>query len=301
MVTASRPDERDVHMRTRLLPSLLLLSLAALPLLADDVYLANGRKFEGVIAEATDSEVRIQIQGGVLVLPKNQVARIEAGDSNLAEFLRRREALKKSQGQAADWLQLSRWAKARQLDQAARESALAAAALDPRLEGLAAGLRGFGYVLDEELDRWVPYADSMRRRGYVEAGGGQWITREEYQARLRAREEEDARYRAARDERSRAAREDRLAALTELMITRELVQYDQPWGPGPYTPWGDSIVLYPGYLAAVPPILPPGGIHRPGMNHPGMPRPPHGSTTFQRVPGSLIPGWVVSPGSRVKP
>ena len=38
-------------MQIRPLPLLLLLSLAALPLCADDVYLVNGRKFEGVIAE----------------------------------------------------------------------------------------------------------------------------------------------------------------------------------------------------------------------------------------------------------
>jgi hypothetical protein len=281
-------------MWSRLLSSLLLLSLAALPLLADDVYLVNGRKFEGVIAEATGAEVRIQIQGGVVVLPKSQVARIEAGDSNLAEFLHRREALKKGQGSATDWLELARWAKARQLNQAARESALAAAALDPRLEGLGTILRGFGYVLDEELDRWVPYGDAMRRRGYVEVSG-QWITREEHQSMLRAREEEDARYRAAREERARAAREERLVALTELMLTRELVESTQPWGPGPYagpyTPWGSSILWYPGYIAAAPPILPPGGGMRP---HPGLPRPPHLSP-FQRVPGSLIPGWSFAP------
>ena len=52
-------------------------------------------------------------------------------------------------------------------------------------------------ALDEELDRWIPYAESMRRRGFVMAGG-QWISREESEARQRAREEELARRRAER-------------------------------------------------------------------------------------------------------
>ena len=109
-------------MRTRSLPLLLLCSLVAVPLLADDVYLVNGRKFEGVIAETAGSQVRIRMQGGTLSLPKEQVLRVDAGDSNLAEYLRRKDLLKKNPStRAADWLELSRWAHGRELDQAGRE------------------------------------------------------------------------------------------------------------------------------------------------------------------------------------
>src|SRR4051794_895088 len=241
-------------MRLRLLPALLLL-LTAFPVFADNVYLANGRKFEDVMAETTDSQVRIHLQGGVLVLPKSQVLRVEPGDSSLGEYLRRKEALKKSPStRAADWVELARWAQSKQLDQATRESALAAAALDPRAPGLASLLRGYGYALDEQLDRWVPYADAMRRKGLVQANG-QWISREEYQSRARAQAEEDARRRADRQEQAREAREERLAVMTELALTRELTQ--QPHaplypGPGPYTPWGDSVILLPSF------VMPPG-------------------------------------------
>src|SRR3954447_5448856 len=179
-------------MQIRPLPLLLLLSLVALPLCADDVYLVNGRKFEGVIAETAGAQVHIRMQGGVISLPKEQVLRIEAGDSNLAEYLRRKEALKKSpSARAADWLELSRWARAKDLDQATREAALAGAALDPKLDGLAAILRTYGYVYDPQIDRWTPYADSMRRRGFVLANG-QWISRDEYQAKVRVQEGEQA-------------------------------------------------------------------------------------------------------------
>ena len=225
-------------MRIRPLPTLLLL-LTALPVFADDVYLVNGRKFEGVMTETTDSQVRIRMQGGVIVLPKSQVLRVEEGDSNLAEYLRRKEALKKSPStRASDWLELARWAQGKQLDQATRESALAAATLDPDAPGLAPLLRGYGYVHDESLDRWLPDAEAMRRKGFIYAGG-QWMSREEYQARQREAQDEEARRRSDREDRARAAREDRIVALTELALARELARQDNPFpGPGPYTPWG---------------------------------------------------------------
>jgi hypothetical protein len=268
-------------MRTRSLPLLLLLPLTAVPVLADDVYLVNGRKFEGVIAETTDTQVRIRMQGGTLSLPREQVLRIDQGDSNLAEYLRRKDLLKKSPTtRAGDWLELSRWAHARDLDQAARESALAAATLDPKLEALGPVLRGYGYVLDPQLDRWIPYADSMRRRGLVQVNG-QWVSREEYQARLQAQEEENARRYAARQEAARAAREDRLAALAELSMVKQMTQSAPP-SPYPYSPYGTfygygPVVVGPGFG---------GGHHRP-------PQGQMGPVGFTHIPGSLIPGSLV--------
>jgi hypothetical protein len=261
-------------MSTRSLPLLLLLSLVAVPVLADDVYLVNGRKFEGVIAETTDSQVRIQMQGGTLSLPKEQVLRVENGDSSLAEYLRRKEALKKNPAaRASDWLELARWARAKELDQATREAALAAATLDPKLDGLGPLLRGYGYVLDPQLDHWVPYAESMRRRGFV-LSGGQWITREEYQARQRVQEEELAQRRAARQEEARAAREDRLAALAELSMVRQMAQPQVPLYGNPL--YANPVAVFPGWWVPSP--------------GPG-PRPPHRrDSEFTHVPGSLIPG-----------
>jgi hypothetical protein len=264
-------------MRTRLLPLLLLLSLVGVPLFADDVYLVNGRKFEGVITEMTESQVHIQMQGGTLSLPRSQVLRVDTGDSSLAEYLRRKEALKKDPGAgAADWLELARWAQAKDLQQAARESALAAATLDPGLSGLGPILRGFGYVLDDQAGGWIPYAESMQRRGFVLANG-QWITREEHTARVRASEEEAARLRAQREEQARAARTDQLAALAELTLVRDLVQPAYPQYPGPY--YGGVPVYFYG-----------GGYWGGGGNGGHFPREKPSPYSFTHVPGSLIPG-----------
>jgi len=267
-------------MRTRPL-FLPFIFLIAIPVLADDVYLTNGRKFEGVVAETTESQVRIQMQGGTLSLPKSQVLRVETNDSSLAGYLRRKEALKKNlSASASDWLELARWARSQGLGQATREAALRAATLDPRLEGLAPLLRGYGYVLDQQLDRWIPYEESMRRKGFV-LSNGQWLTREEYAAKARAWAEEDARRRAVYEERARAAREDRLAALTELTLTRELTQQAAapayPVYANPF--YGMPVVVIPGFW------IPQDG----SMRHPHRGDP----EDFTHVPGSLIPGRLI--------
>jgi len=271
-------------MRIRPLPLLFLL-LIAVPVFADNVYLVNGGKFEGVIAETIGSQVRIQMQGGILSLPKAQVLRVDQGDTVLTEYLHRKEALKKSPtARAADWLELARWARLKGLEQAGREAALTAAALDPGLEGLGPVLRIYGYVLDEQLGRWVTYSESMVRRGFVQSGG-QWITREDYAARQRAREEEEARYRAAREERARAAREDRLAALAELSMARDLARSAAPPAYSyPIVPfYGTPVVVIPGiFFPAGTPMKPP---HKAA------------DTNFTHVPGSLIGGNLFPQGN----
>jgi hypothetical protein len=298
-------------MRTRSLPLLLLGSLITVPALADDVYLVNGRKFEGVIAETTDTQVRIRMQGGTLSLPREQVLRVDQGDSNLAEYLRRKDLLKKDPTtRAADWLLLSHWAHGRELDQAARESALAAATLDPKLEGLSPVLRSYGYVLDPQLDRWIPYADSMRRQGYVQMNG-QWVSREEHAALVQQQEEEAARSYALRQEAASAAREDRMAALQELSIVSQIVQQQQPASPYPYSGYDAPFYGYGGYSGYGGMVGSGfggggrgmgghgmgghgmGGHHGGGGHHGngghGLPPPPN----FTHIPGSLIPGNLI--------
>lgn len=194
--------------RNRLATVLLLLSGAftARVASADVVYLTNGKTFEGVIAVVADSQVRIKMPGGEIRLPRSSVARIETADSSFAEYLRRKEALGKGAA-AADWLSLARWSKANGFDQGVREAALKAANLDPHQPGLAGLLRPLGYVFDEQLDSFVPYAEAMHRKGFVQANG-QWITREENAERVRERDEHEA-LRAAQEtaEASRRAAE----------------------------------------------------------------------------------------------
>jgi hypothetical protein len=281
----------------RIRPLLLFFtSLIGVPVFADDVYLTNGRKFEGVVAETTESQVRIQMQGGTLSLPKSQVLRVESGDSSLAGYLRRREALKKDPAAtAAEWLVLAHWARAQGLGQATREAALAAAVLNPRLEGLAPILRSHGYVFDAQLDRWIPYEESMRRQGFVLANG-QWITREEYAVRVRAREEEDARRRILAEERARSARMDRLAALTELTLARELAQPAVPdYSYYGYPFYGTPVYGVSGFWFQGHGKIHPHPPHRHPAHHFPNSHRPLPSHKFTHVPGSLIPGNLIPP------
>lgn len=181
-------------MRTTM--ALLLGTLLGAPLLADDVILKNGRSFDNVVAEVGDSQVRIHLQGGVISLPRSAVERVNKSDSTFAEYLRRKQELQAYEmgaaggnpapGRAEDWLELARWARRNNLPQSAREAALAAAEIDPRAPGLAALLRGFGYVYEESLDRWISYDDSMRLHGFVQDAGA-WVSREEQAERMRER------------------------------------------------------------------------------------------------------------------
>jgi hypothetical protein len=276
---------------------LLAASLVPAAAFADDVYLTNGRKFEGVIAEQTDSQVRIHMQGGVLSLPKSQVLRVEEGDSALSGYLQRKEALKRGVDTSAkDWLDLARWARTQGLEQAARESALAAAELDPQLEGLAPILRSFHYTYDEQLGRWISYDESMRRRGFV-LSNGVWLSREEVAENARRRQEAEAEVarRRAEFEAARNARQTELLLTTQTALLEETLrerQQSTSWVS--YPPYSWPVVVIPGFF---PPRCPHGSCDpSPGGGDGGQPPTPpshhrgDGHGGFIRIPGSLIPG-----------
>ncbi|HEY6320010.1 MAG TPA: hypothetical protein VJA16_00445 [Thermoanaerobaculia bacterium] len=195
--------------------AILLGVLPGAPLLGDDVYLKNGRSFENVVAEVGDAQVRVHMPGGVVSLPRSAVDRVEKSDSSFAEYSRHQQELEsRARGprppSAADWLELARWARVNNLPQAAREAALKAAVINPREAGLGGLLRGFGYVYEESLDRWIPYDDAMRLHGMVQEGGT-WVSREEHAARLLAEREQQA----ARAAAAAAARDEAVAAMLQ--------------------------------------------------------------------------------------
>lgn len=279
-------------MQTRpILASLLALgSFSLSPLAADDVHLLNGRVFEDVIAEVTESQVRIKMAEGVLSLPREQVTRVVESDSSLEEYLRRKEALRRvAEVRASDWLDLALWARTQGLEHGVRESAMTAAQLDPRLAGLEPVMRGYGYVYEEEINRWIPFSDSMRRRGLVYSRG-EWIPRDEY---LRAQEMERARV-EARMESSRRANAEARAAYErrereqwererEERDSRGRRRHDQDVFDGP-------LLLFPGgFFVPVFPGRPGGGGPAPRERGTGS------GGGFTRVPGSLIPGTLGGP------
>jgi hypothetical protein len=209
--------ENESRMAARIAGVLLVACLLAAAGQADVVHLRNGKSFEGVIAQQADSSVRIRLQFGELELPASLVLRVEKGESGLRDYLARSAALRADpRSTARQWLDLAHWALERELEHNFREAVLTAARLDPGLGELAPIMRGLGFVLDEELHLWVPYADYMRRAGFVLADGV-WIGREEWEARTRR----------AREEEARIAREQELAAGGRLSRAVELMALAQ--------------------------------------------------------------------------
>ncbi len=184
----------------RMLAALAVLSVGlgvAVPasLHADDVYLKNGRVFQGVVAEVGDTQVRIEMPGGSISLPLSAVERVEKSGSTFGTFLQRKqellaaEAHARGERSASDWMDLARWAKRNGFSQGAREAALEAAGIDPHADGLAPILVPMGYVYSQQQQRWVSYDESMRLQGFVQDDNGQWITRDQYAAEQAARQQ----------------------------------------------------------------------------------------------------------------
>lgn len=282
-------------MRTRsllvVLGSTLLGLLPSPPVSADDVYLTNGRSFKGVIAEVGETQVKIRMPFGEIGIPRSQVARIETSASAYAEYLQRQAEVRKAADRAGAWLELALWAKANGLAQNAREAALAAAEIDPHREGLGPLLRASGYVHDPLLDRWIPYAESMRRQGMVQAHG-EWITREEYAIREQERRESLERRAAAEAERTARARSEAVLRLAEIQLYKETLRASQPEPPYyDYGYYGLPYTWWPGFVH-VPPIHPvppkgPPGPHPSPLPHPGARK---GYGAFEgRQPGTLFP------------
>lgn len=282
---------------SRLVPSFLLVAVAAAPASADVVVLTNGKTFEDVIAQVDGDKVRIQLPyGGEISLPATKIERIDRSETAMERYLERKVALRRrADAGAADWVQLALWARGEGYEHGVREAALTAARLDPGAAEVAPLMRSLGYVLDDRLGDWVTREEALERSGLVRFRG-EWVTREERDGRLRAEEERDRR----RAERAREARLDRLTnavtAVAELELARTLSQPQVAVAVPVYYP----TVIWPGTFFIVgAPASPPGGTPaqapgdrppRPGSSH------RHGHGTFESPfggtlgPPDLIPG-----------
>jgi endonuclease/exonuclease/phosphatase family metal-dependent hydrolase len=272
------PKTRSTALRTGWLAAVALLLPLAFPALADRVLLTNGEAFEDVLVVEAGEQIRIRLEGGEMRLSKSQVQSIEKAGSPFATFLERRGALEAAaEATAGDWVDLARWALARNLKHSARAAALEAARLDSRAGGLEPVLEGFGFVLDPDTETWMPLAQHMARRGLV-LYGGEWMRREERESRLALRLAElEARRKAADDERrTRALERVAAAAATrqepaQVVVLPMLASLPAPFFVVPSWP------VVPGHPGGAAPVS--------AAAHPGPTL-----DLFERQPGSLIPG-----------
>lgn len=274
--------------------ALVLLFGAASPASADDVHLANGQVFEDVIARRVGDQVRIRMTHGEMAVPASWVVAIEESDTVLAEYLQRKTALDPASGsgaRAGDWLELARWARSHGFSEGAREAGLRAAALDPRLDGLAPILQAAGFTFDEETGSWLTEEALMLRGGYVRVGR-EWLPAAVVAERERAAE-------AERQAAAQAAREKRLDQVITLLALSQLEEAREEAETVVAAPYaapavGLPVAVFPGAYYPQPPYRPhphPNPPHRPGP-HPGGDHHHNGfsyDALAGRQPGSIIP------------
>ena len=147
---------------------------------ADDVFLKNGTQIRRGHRGDHRHPGPHPDAGGVVSLPKSQVLRVEAKDSDLSGYLRRKEALRQEPRRAAPRTG-SNWPagpRPRVWSRAPARPRCRGRARSRASEGVATLLRGYKYSFDEAAGRWISYEESMRKRGLCSPEGA-WISREE--------------------------------------------------------------------------------------------------------------------------
>ncbi len=248
------------------------------PALADTVFLTNGKKFEDVVAERRDGELRIVLPYGEIVLPGRIIDRVERSRSVWRDYAEREAELRREGATAGAWLELARWADRAGYEAGFRRGLVRAAELGPRLEGLEPLMRRLGHIFDQEAGAWLSEREYMERRGYL-LWGDRWLPREAYQARLEADRREQER-------RREDARQERIARAIEALAVAELRRAAQS---GPATTAAPQVPQVAVFAAGGLPFV---GF-TPGHLVPRSRRPAPPQADFEdlvdRQPGSLFP------------
>jgi hypothetical protein len=232
-------EEREAQVKT----AIVVILLAGVPALADDVYLRGGGQITGEIVEQTEDAVSVDIGGGSLTVKMSSVERIDKGTSPMQEYKAR--AAEIPAGDAEAWRELARWATGNALSSQVSDAYSHVVAILPDDEE---ANRALGRV---RLDgRWVSEDESYKARGYIEFEG-EWMTPAERQTILAQRQ--------ARDDEYRQVNEARVQAIEAEQKAQKERDEDDAFGGGlpvygdqVYWGWGGG----PSYWPAIPQQLP---------------------------------------------
>ncbi len=224
---------------------IVLIALAAVPAVADDVYLRGGGRITGEIVEQTDESISVDIGGGSLTVKMSSVVGIEKGTSPMQEY--RARAAEIPAGDAEAWRELAQWATGNALGSQVEDAYSHVVAILPDDEE---ANRALGRV---RLDgRWVSEEESYRAQGYIEFEG-EWMTPGERQAILAERQARDDEYRQANEARIQAIEAEQRAQKEREEAEREASSGGLPvYGDPVYWGWGAG----PGYWSRLPVQLP---------------------------------------------
>ena len=153
-----------------LIATLALVAFLAVPATADVVHLTNGKTLEGKVTESAGSVV-VELPGGKITLPREEVARIERKETLEDVYRARRAEL--AEDDVEGLFRLALWLREEGWEKKAREEFAAVVKLDPDHRGAHYGL---GHVRYD--DRWMTEDEAMEAQGYVRHEG-RWVTAEE--------------------------------------------------------------------------------------------------------------------------
>jgi hypothetical protein len=212
----------------------LLLFLLPAALHADQVFLKDAGSITGKIVEQTDTNVRVDVGGGIVGVPMDRVERIEKGRCALDDYNDR--AKKLAPTDVEGWKKLARWASQAGLPAQAQDACKHILKIAPNDRQANEAL---GFV--ELNGRWVTEAESFRARGYVEYDG-EWMTPAQAQvaqtkaANDEARRDAEARARdaeaAAREAEARTKEAEERAKKAEAAQNYSAPLYWGGWGYG---------------------------------------------------------------------
>jgi hypothetical protein len=177
-------------MEARVKRLVVIIMMAAVPALADDVFLRGGGKITGQIIDQTSESVTVDIGGGTITAKMSSVVKIDKKESPLQEYRKRAAAI--PAGDAEAWRKLARWAQGYSLSSQARQAYREVLKILPDDEE---ANKALGMV---KLDgKWVTQEESYRARGYVQFEGT-WMTPAEKQSMIAERQAQKAKAEAAR-------------------------------------------------------------------------------------------------------
>lgn len=140
----------------------------------DVVTKTDGAKLRGTVLLDSPEEVRIKTAGGVIAVPRGEVAKVERAKDVFKELEDRKGVLERDpRTTAAQWLELARWCQDREL-------------WVPSIDCFHEVVKRDGDNQDARFElgyrrldgKWVPEAVYFEAKGYVRHEGS-WVTRED--------------------------------------------------------------------------------------------------------------------------
>ena len=193
--------------------------LGALPALADEIQLTNGKKIVGMHRKDAKQpdKVIVEVPVGTIVLEAKAVSSINPGRTMLHEYQDKYAAIQSSKN-AADFWNLAKWSKENKLSRYVTPLAEKTVSLEPDHAQARAELRH-----EKQPDgKWLTFEEAQEKRGFRNVDG-QWLTAAEVELREMRRMELAERARKIREDREQAQKEQREARARAVADYNEMV------------------------------------------------------------------------------